>query len=66
MICQDYEMVEEIANGPKHPKDISHEERQTQGEMPPASTNMEDEVLLEEGPDGKPETRVSTRGTRGH
>ena len=55
------EMVEEMADGPKHPKDISHEVHQTQGEI-----NMEDEVLLEEGPDGKTETRVSTRGTRDH
>ena len=59
-------MVEEIADEPGHLKDISHEQPQDQGEMPPASTNMEDEVLLEEGPNGKNETRVSTRGTRDH
>ena len=55
------EMVEEMADGLKHPKDISHEEQRTQGEI-----NMEDEVLLEEGTDGKTEAWVSTRGTRDH
>ena len=57
------EMVEEMADGPRHPKEVSHEEQQTQGEMPSASTNMEDEVQLEEGPNGNTETRVSTSGT---
>ena len=60
------EMVEYMADEPGHPKDVSHEEQQAQGEMPSASTNMEDEVLLEEGPKGNTETRMSTRGTREH
>ena len=60
------EMVEEMADGPGHPKDVSHEEQQTQGEMPPASTNLEDEVRLEEGPNGSTEAGMSTRGTRDH
>ena len=59
-------MVEEMADGPKHPKDISHEGQQTQGEMLHAPTDMEDEELLEEGPNVKTETRVSTRGTMEH
>ena len=57
------EMVEEMADGIGNPKDVSHEEQQTQGEMPAASANMGDEVLLEEGPNGSTETRLSVRGT---
>ena len=53
--AQIVEMVEEMADGPGHPKDVSHEEQQAQGEMPSASTDMEDEVLLEEGPNGTTE-----------
>ena len=34
--------------------------------MPPASANMEDEILLEGRPNGTTETRMSTRGTREH
>ena len=60
------EMVEEMADGPGHPTDVSNEEQQIQGGMPPTSTNMEDEVLLEEGPNGSTEARMSTRGTRDH
>ena len=53
-----------MADGPGHPKDVIHEEQQAQGEMPPASTSMEDEVLLEEGPNGSTEARMPTRWTR--
>ena len=60
------EMVEEMADGPRHPKDVSHEEQQAQGKMPGASTNMQDEVLLEEGPNRNTKTRVPTRETREH
>ena len=41
------EMVEEIADGLNHPKDTSVEEQQTQGEMPAASADMEDEATLQ-------------------
>ena len=34
--------------------------------MPSESTDMKDEVLLEEGPHGSTETRMPTRGTREH
>ena len=40
-------MVAENARWPGHTQDVSHEEQQIQGEMPSASTDMEDEVLLE-------------------
>ena len=35
-------MVEEITDGPNHPKDTSVEGQQAQGEMPAASNDMED------------------------
>ena len=60
------EMVEEIADGLRNSKDVSHEQQQTQGEMPPDATMSAEEVLLEEGPSESTETRVSKRGTREH
>ena len=36
------EMVEEMADGPVHPKETSVEVQQTQGEMPATSNDMED------------------------
>ena len=60
------EMVEDMADWPGNPKDVSHEQQQAQGEMPSESTDMKDEVPLEEGPHGSTETRMSTRGTREH
>ena len=40
----------------RHPKDLSNEEQPTQGEMPAASTDMEDRTLLEEAPIGGTDT----------
>ena len=40
------EMVEEMADGPKTTKDVSHEQQQTQREMPPNATMSAEEVLL--------------------
>ena len=40
------EIMEEVADAPGHPKDIVNEEQPTQGEVPTASTYMEDETLL--------------------
>ena len=60
------EIAEEIADGLGNPKDVSHEQQQTQGEMPSESTDMKDEVVLDEGPQGSTQTRMSTRGTRDH
>jgi hypothetical protein len=60
------EMLEEMADGPRNPKDVSHEQQQTQGEMPPDATMSAEEVLFEEGRSESTETRVSKRGTREH
>ena len=60
------EMVEEMADGPGKPKNVSHEQQQTHGEMPSESTSMQGEVQLEEGPSGSTETRMCMRGTRDH
>ena len=59
------EIIEEIADGLGHPKDVNNEEQQTQGEMPTASADMDDEALLEEAPIGGTDARIRTRGTRG-
>ena len=55
-----------MADGPRNPKDDSHAQQQTQGEMPPDATMSAEELLLEEGPSESTETRVSKRGTREH
>ena len=54
------EMVGEMAGEPNHPKETSEEEQETQGEMPAASADMEDETMPEET-----NRKVSNQGTRG-
>ena len=56
-------MEEKVADGPGHPTDVSNEEHQPQGEMPTASSDMDEEALLKELPTGSSDMRTSTRGT---
>ena len=56
------EMVEEMADGTKKPKDVSHEQQQTQGEVPSDATTSAEEVLLEESPSESTETRTFQTG----
>jgi hypothetical protein len=58
------EIVEEMADAPGHPKDVSSEQQQPQGEMPAASTHMDEEESLEEVPISGSDMRISVRGTR--
>ena len=58
------EIAEEMADAPGHPKDVSSEQQQPQGEMPAASTHMDEEESLEEVPISGSDMRNSVRGTR--
>ena len=58
------EIVEEMADSPGHPKHISNEQQQPQGEMPAASTHMDEEESLEEVQFSGSVMRISVRGTR--
>ena len=52
------EMVEEMADGPIHPKETTEEVQHTQGEMPGASMDMED------ADESMPTAVRSNRGTK--
>ena len=54
------ELIEEVTDGLNHPKDTSVEEQQTQGDMPSASADVEDEGMSQ-----GTNARAPARGTRG-
>ena len=57
------EIVEEMADAPDLPKDVSNDQQQPQGEMP-TSTHMDEEETLEEVPVTGSDMSISVRGTR--
>ena len=50
--AENSEIIEKMTYEQRQPKDGSHEEQQTHGDLLAASANIENEVLSKEGPDG--------------